>query len=401
MNELRMYVEHLFEGKVLTAENIELKEEIYGNLVARFEDYVAAGMSREEALAKTEASITSVDDVLAGEDAEPCAEPQRASGAAPAPAMGATAAGAAGAAGAAAEAPQDARDAPRAGAASAARSGAPVPPAGMTGAQAASDATGGAAPAQAKRPTWQKAAVIAVIVIAVCGALMIGFNLLVGTAFDQVEDTIEDTVEDLGEAGNTSGNGNGVSKGGNNAGNSSIPTFVDPEDQREYEATMALMTEIDESSAATLQAYAGRASTSEVADLAEELPLHDYLREAGLDANNAATAYLDYTEVSGDIDGDGIDRALVYNVAAIFSVYPVVSSVRVTLQEAYDNQWDADTYLFDRVRVEQCFASASDSAITQLNSSLFESSDAWDQVRSYIVDRHEFAEHIIDWSETN
>ena len=31
MNELRMYVEHLFEGKVLTPENIELKEEIYGS----------------------------------------------------------------------------------------------------------------------------------------------------------------------------------------------------------------------------------------------------------------------------------------------------------------------------------------------------------------------------------
>lgn len=28
MNELRMYVEHLFEGKVMTAELIELKEEI-------------------------------------------------------------------------------------------------------------------------------------------------------------------------------------------------------------------------------------------------------------------------------------------------------------------------------------------------------------------------------------
>ena len=400
MNELRMYVEHLFEGKVLTAENIELKEEIYGNLVARFEDYVAAGMSREEALAKTKASITSVDDVLAGEDAEPCAEPQQASGAAPAPAMGATAAGAAGAAGAAAEAPQDARDAPRAGAASAARSGAPVPPAGMTGAQAASDATGGAAPAQAKRPTWQKAAVIVVIVIAVCGALMIGFNLLLGTTFNQVEDTIEDTVENLGGTGNSSGNGSGSSKG-NNAGNSSTPTFIDPEDQREYEATMALMTEIDESSATTLQAYAGRANTSEAAELAAELPLSDNLREAGVDTGSAATVYLDYTEVSGDIDGEGIDRALVYNVAAMFSVYPEISSVRVTLQEAYDNQWDADTYLFDRTRVEQCFATASDNAITQLNSSLFESADAWDQVRSYIVDRHEFAEHIIDWSETN
>ncbi len=28
MNELRMYVEHLFEGRVLTQESIELKEEI-------------------------------------------------------------------------------------------------------------------------------------------------------------------------------------------------------------------------------------------------------------------------------------------------------------------------------------------------------------------------------------
>lgn len=44
MNEIRMYVEHLFEGRMLTAENIELKEEIYGNLVARYEDYVAGGM---------------------------------------------------------------------------------------------------------------------------------------------------------------------------------------------------------------------------------------------------------------------------------------------------------------------------------------------------------------------
>ncbi|WP_308616788.1 permease prefix domain 1-containing protein, partial [uncultured Enorma sp.] len=67
MNELRMYVEHLFEGRVLTAEMIELKEEIYGNLVARYEDYVAGGMGEAEALAQAKASITSIDDVLAGE----------------------------------------------------------------------------------------------------------------------------------------------------------------------------------------------------------------------------------------------------------------------------------------------------------------------------------------------
>ena len=80
MNEIRMYVERLFQGKTLTDDVIELKEEIYGNLVARYEDYLAEGMSEEEVLAKTKASMTSVDDVVAGEAGatkaeEPVAEP--------------------------------------------------------------------------------------------------------------------------------------------------------------------------------------------------------------------------------------------------------------------------------------------------------------------------------------
>ena len=64
MNELRMYVEHLFEGKVLTPENIELKEEIYGNLVARYEDLIASGLDESEAIAQTKESMTSIDDVI-------------------------------------------------------------------------------------------------------------------------------------------------------------------------------------------------------------------------------------------------------------------------------------------------------------------------------------------------
>ncbi len=71
MNELRMYVEHLFEGKVLTPENIELKEEIYGNLVARYEDLIAEGVSEEEALKRTKESMTSIDDVLNSEGDRP------------------------------------------------------------------------------------------------------------------------------------------------------------------------------------------------------------------------------------------------------------------------------------------------------------------------------------------
>ena len=63
MNEIRMYVEHLFEGKVLTPENIELKEEIYGNLVAHYEDLVAEGVSEEEALERTKQSMSSLDEI--------------------------------------------------------------------------------------------------------------------------------------------------------------------------------------------------------------------------------------------------------------------------------------------------------------------------------------------------
>ena len=65
-----MYVEHLFEGRTLDAETIELKEEIYGNLTARFDDYVAQGMSEDEAFARTCEAVTSVSDMM-GEKDEP------------------------------------------------------------------------------------------------------------------------------------------------------------------------------------------------------------------------------------------------------------------------------------------------------------------------------------------
>ncbi|OUO31577.1 hypothetical protein B5F85_10010, partial [Olsenella sp. An293] len=68
-----MHVEHLFEGRTLDAETIELKEEIYGNLVARYDDYVAQGMSAEEAYRRTCEAVTSVDDVMGEKDDGPAA----------------------------------------------------------------------------------------------------------------------------------------------------------------------------------------------------------------------------------------------------------------------------------------------------------------------------------------
>lgn len=393
MNELRMYVEHLFEGKVLTAENIELKEEIYGNLVARYEDYVASGLSEAEALEKTKASFTSVDDVLAeeGSSEEGAAQTRvMAGGAAVSGAVDGDAnASAADVQSGEGVAPTTAI--PRV-------EGAPVPP-------GAADGQVVAAPAPTRK-RWPIVVGIIAAVAVVGLALMLLFNVVVEPAFDYAEDTVENVIDSSTGAGtgaqqgtsNGKGSGNGS---GNGAGNQGTQQYIDPEDQREYETTTALVNEIADSPVTPLQAYAGRANTSEVAALAAELPLGANLREAGIDTANAATAYLDYTEVSGDIEGDALDRALVYNVAAIFAVYPDISAVRATLQEAYDSQWDADTYLFDRTRVEQCFANTSGNAVTQLNSSLLESTDAWDQVKGCIMDHHEFAENVVDWSETN
>ena len=63
MNELRMHVEQLFRGRTMDDELIELKEEIFGNLMARYEDLIARGVSEEDALAQTKASVTSVDEM--------------------------------------------------------------------------------------------------------------------------------------------------------------------------------------------------------------------------------------------------------------------------------------------------------------------------------------------------
>ena len=255
MNELRMYVEHLFEGKVLTSENIELKEEIYGNLMARYQDYLADGMSEDEALKKTKESVPSIDDVLSpdGELSEDGGSDTRRLDADDA----------------ASSAPTQVMDSPSGDSSSdekARVAGAPVPPMEADVQQAGTS--------KAPRKKWPVVVGIAAAAVLVLGGLWVAMNMFVEPAVDRVEDTVAN-VQDITQ-GNAGGNA------GNNAGNpGQTPTFTDPEDQREYEATTALMQEIEDSTADLLQIYAGRATSSEVADLAAELPLGAHRREAG------------------------------------------------------------------------------------------------------------------------
>lgn len=409
MNELRMYVEHLFEGKVLTAEMIELKEEMYGNLVARYEDYLAGGMDAAEALEKTKASITSVEDVLAGEDADEVAE-------AGAPVVQPTAD-----AEPVAEEPVSSAsqaEAPAAettvlsGATAAHAAGTPVPP--QTEPELADLAT----PAMGRKITSKVLiasliALVFVVFAALFGVLAVGcvsFGVTDDTqgqvtTANTVQGTGNDTADGTTGNGNTAGNngaastnnaaGNGNAAGNAGQGQSTTPRFEDPEDQAEYEATSALDSAIANQTAASLAEMAGAGNAP--ASMVQSLPLGEYAGSTGNDTQQARFN-VRYDNVSDLIDGDAIDRALLYNATALMSAHSDIQQVTITVHERYDADYDTDTYTFDRATLEHAYSNASNGAIAALDSSLFASEEAWQNVRDYVF-RENFCERQVDFAE--
>lgn len=346
MNELRMYVEHLFEGKVLTEEVIELKEEIYGNLMARFEDYLAAGLSEAEALRRTKESFTSVDEVLADEDDEAPVHPAPQSDAAAVEVAGRKDTGMAVLDAGAAEPVRAATPAPT--------PGAPTPP---SHAELADDvvAKEGVATPGRRRRVWP------IVVGVVLGVILLGVAAVVGLNV-VVMNEVSTTAEDMYQPGG----------------------LLDPEDQREYQNTVELDNAVRDSTAATLATHGPGSATDADRDdmysLVQELPLGTYL--TGLSAGQNAVAAT-YEAVPEAIDGDAIDRAAVYNAAAILAVYPDVVTVRIEVWEAGDD--DADAYLFGRDTMERGLQVVSGGSIQTLDRSLLESEDTWDSVRNHVI----------------
>lgn len=391
MNELRMYVEHLFEGKVLTADMIELKEEIYGNLVARYEDYVAGGMDAAEALEKTKTSIMSLDDVLTG-DAEdaPSADGAQGRQAGPADAAGSAAGETAGAgdAGAAETVRMPAADAY---AASTRPAGAPVPP------QAA-----GAPAADAPRARWPivVGVLAAVVIIGAIGVAAFGFVRDSARSYEQ-DTTVQVDPRSDGQGATSSGTDTGTSTDGTVSQSGDAPVFDDPEDQREYEATMALMDQIDDGTAEALRSHVGLNlnDTETVLGFVQGLPLGAYAASLSSDGTGASLS-IEYAAVDSDIEGDAVDCALAYDVVALMSIQPSLSSVQVTVNDDDDHQSDRDLYVFERATVESLLASATDNAITQVNDSLLESEDSWNRVRGYVATER-FSDALMERSERN
>lgn len=361
MNELRMYVEHLFQGRVLTEENIELKEEIYGNLVARYEDYLAQGLSEEEAMARTKESVPSIDDVLsggAGTD-EPVEAPTTVL-----PETEPTAVMAA---------PAVNPETPRG----------PIPPAS---AAVPEDPQHQAPKSRVKWPFVL--GIVAVVLIAVFGL----FEFVIDPWMDYQEDVAEAQVEQqwreqqnqsaqTSQGDSTSGDA-ATSSNTQSQTQAQTPQFDDPEDQREWEATTALDNEIANNSIDTLKSYTGNGTTK--VQLFESLPLGSYVVSSGVEENGDSFS-VRYGNVSEDIDGDALDRAIVYDAVAALSVYEDLNTVNITIHEQYDSEYETDIYSFERTMLEQLLSDASGGSITQLNSSLFESGDQWNAVRDLVM----------------
>ena len=325
--DIRMHVEHLFEGRTLDTETIELKEEIYGNLVARFDDYVAQGMDEDEAYRRTCEAVTSVEDVL---DSEKDSEA----------AVGHTAA-------------------------------APV-----------------AEPAASQRKRWSAGAIVA---IAVAGALVVGMIVVTAlnivntndarNAYDSTTDATVQRVTD-GDApvyqdDATTGGGHG---NGNAAGSA-------PQDGTGNgygagaEGSTGLDAEVYAHSVDELAAYEGMSVSSEpFLSMMKSLPLGFYARQA-MSEPDTGTIELTYTYDDRDAlarDDDCVDRALVYDVVAAMSVTSDLQTLRIVEEETDDDgELDRDVHVFDRTTVEGILG-------FPLNADLL-TSDTWDATRNEVM----------------
>lgn len=356
MNELRMYVEHLFEGRALTKESIELKEEIYGNLVARYEDYVAGGMDEAEALEKTKASVPSIEEFAGVEDVA-AADVDAAAG----------------------------------------RSAAMV----AEGAEPAEKPAAAAPEASAPKRSRGKIAAIVGGVLAAFILLALVWNFALEPALDRAEDAAEtraeqqwreeqrDAAPSTEPAAQADGSQGADSSATQDVASTTVPApgreYLDQDEPLEYEASVALLDEVQGSPVEALQTAA--AQGGDPAQLLAELPLGVNAASVSFAASDASTLNVSYEGISERYEGDAVDCAVAYNVAAVFATCPDVQTVSVSLRDEFDAAHDAERYVFQRKTFESGVAQMSTGVVTSLDSSVYSTPETWDNVRNTVMNQ--------------
>lgn len=402
MNEIRMYVEHLFEGRMLTAENIELKEEIYGNLVARYEDYVAGGMDPAEALEKTKASMSSIDDVIEGED--DVRETARADNGDAAKADTAETTVLPNAAVAKGSSP--AQPGTVGETVTMPVAGAPLPPAGFEG-EVDEDVASVSSSANAAAPKGKRTRNI--IIAAAAGFalfVVVGVGLIYALRIDRVEDRADSAVTEVQNSGQSTTNGgtasgqqSGQANGQSNSGQGNGASARNKEVVVDADGTVWVDGELgDDIAVAVVNAQPGDISlyaetdpsdAANVESLIRLLPMSEWATDIDVTLGVDVLGFA-YREVPDGYDGDSIDLALSYNTMALFCSMPLLNEVRVTVTEA-DDPMDEDYYVFTRDNAQSRFG-------VMLSADMMNEA-GWHQLKEDNLYNRKFAENMVDAAE--
>ena len=379
MNELRMYVEHLFEGKVLTSSTIELKEEIYGNLVARYEDLIEGGASPEEALALTKQSMTSIDDVIVEEDESFASDD---------PSLSAEAHGHSGAA-----APSDSTDQ-----VALHDDSAPCGPEPVSGEVDVADADpsaceppceGTATNAPEKKNLKRTAMhVIAgfcmIVILSLAAKFLFGF-------VEGIEDTHEDHVEvsSVEPSGSSAPAAPGAAS--QSAQDASIVVSSDGSVTMDGEPADELLRSVVKSGVGDILSFAETdlSDASKVESLIRSLPLSEFAGDIDV-SKGVDVLSLAYRDVPESYDGDSVDAALAYDVTTLFCTMPLVNEIQMTVTDK-DEPMDEGYYVFTRDDVQGRYGVRLDGEL--LNEA------GWHQLKADNLYRRHFIERMVDAAE--
>lgn len=372
MNELRMYVEHLFEGKVLTPENIELKEEIYGNLVARYEDLIASGLDESDALAQTKESMSSLDeideDVASDDPSTNSSVAARAEGAVQTDGVVQTE-----------ESVQT--DETLAGVAKVM----PVSDFEVSGEQSAPE------PQPEKTLDTDKVLKYGLIVFALIVLLGICAKLVLGCVDEAVEYG-EDQASVVQVDPSSSPQGSSNQQGADaNAADNAITVDENGRVWMEGEPGDELLAAVVGATYSDATPYVDTKleDAATVETLLHTLPLGDLATDIDVTKGSGVLS-LAYREVPEAYDDDSVDVALAYNVAVLFSTMPLVNEIQVTVTEQGEPM-DEGYYVFTRDDVQSAYG-------VMLSREMVNES-GWRQIKDDHLYARKFAERLVEKAE--